>query len=400
MSNYEYNRKMKGRNDNNTKETIKDVFSDNFEQEIKKISKLLEIYPYIAMDTEFPGIVYNNSYKQDFSSYPTIKANVDRLKVIQIGITLSDEMGNYPEEVSTWQFNIDFNIKKDLYSHESISLLMSSGINFEIIAERGISIETFGELILTSGLVINDSIHWITFHGSYDFAYFLKILTAQLLPDKVETFVNDLDLYFKNYYDIRHLIQNLDSLKGSLNKIAYELNVERTGIQHQAGSDSLITSKVFFKLRELYYLNDDDIFNKGRNQIYCLSNNNYDEQVSYQDTNSTTTNYYNNYNTYNIGQNVNNVNNITGLNGLNSMNNLGMAYQAYDSGYVFGLNNQNYAYYNNNINVTLHNGLNNNIDILKEKNSNTNSISHNGVGVNPVGNTNSKNKQKKIIKGV
>jgi hypothetical protein len=31
-----------------------------------------------------------------------IKSNVDVLKIIQIGITLSDENGKHPEPVSTW----------------------------------------------------------------------------------------------------------------------------------------------------------------------------------------------------------------------------------------------------------------------------------------------------------
>ena len=40
-----------------------------------------------------------------------MRCNVDLLKIIQIGLTLSDEDGNYPQEVSTWQFNFHFSIK-------------------------------------------------------------------------------------------------------------------------------------------------------------------------------------------------------------------------------------------------------------------------------------------------
>jgi len=40
-----------------------------------------------------------------------MRCNVDLLKIIQIGLTLSDEDGNYPQDVSTWQFNFHFSVK-------------------------------------------------------------------------------------------------------------------------------------------------------------------------------------------------------------------------------------------------------------------------------------------------
>jgi hypothetical protein len=40
-----------------------------------------------------------------------MRCNVDLLKIIQIGLTLSDEDGNCPQDVSTWQFNFQFSIK-------------------------------------------------------------------------------------------------------------------------------------------------------------------------------------------------------------------------------------------------------------------------------------------------
>ena len=42
--------------------------------------------------------------------FQTMRTNVDVLKIIQLGITLSDEQGNSPE-VSTWQFNFAFNLR-------------------------------------------------------------------------------------------------------------------------------------------------------------------------------------------------------------------------------------------------------------------------------------------------
>lgn len=47
------------------------------------------------------------------------------------------------------------------------------------------------------------------------------------------------------------------TLKGGLQEVADELQIERLGQQHQAGSDSLVTGLTFFKMKEvllLYYI--------------------------------------------------------------------------------------------------------------------------------------------------
>ena len=92
---------------------IIDVYEDNFIKEIKRIGKYLKQYPYIGMDTEFPGIVYPcTSISSDFY-YQFIKTNVDKLKLIQLGITLTNAKGEQPPNTATWQFNLKFDIDKD-----------------------------------------------------------------------------------------------------------------------------------------------------------------------------------------------------------------------------------------------------------------------------------------------
>ena len=54
-------------------------------------------------------------------------------------------------------------------------------------------------------------------------------------------------------YDIKHLMKFCNSLHGGLNKLAELLEVERVGICHQAGSDSLLTSCTFRKLKENFF---------------------------------------------------------------------------------------------------------------------------------------------------
>ena len=88
----------------------------------------------------------------------------------------------------------------------------------------------------------------------------MKLLTCKQLANDEDEFFADLKLYFPQFYDIKFLMKACEGLKGGLNKLAEDLEVERIGPEHQAGSDSLLTQATFFKMRQLFFENelDDD----------------------------------------------------------------------------------------------------------------------------------------------
>ncbi|VAI18035.1 unnamed protein product [Triticum turgidum subsp. durum] len=141
---------------------IREVWAENLEAEFAVIREIVDDYPYVAMDTEFPGVVCRplGTFKSnaDFN-YATLKANVD----------------------------------------------------------------------------------------------LLKLLTGSNLPDTSSGFFDLIRIYFPVIYDIKHLMRFCNSLHGGLNKLAELLDVERVGICHQAGSDSLLTALSFNKLKESYF---------------------------------------------------------------------------------------------------------------------------------------------------
>jgi CCR4-NOT transcription complex subunit 7/8 len=60
---------------------------------------------------------------------------------------------------------------------------------------------------MTSGLVLTDKVSWICFHGAYDFAYILRLLTGKdKLPDNEKTFFEMLSIYFPKIVDIKYLM--------------------------------------------------------------------------------------------------------------------------------------------------------------------------------------------------
>ena len=211
--------------------------------------------------------------------------------MIQLGVTLFAPDGSLPPATSTasanaqsnymaammpapytWQFNFRFSLTSDMYAQESTSMLSKAGIDFALHEKNGIDPQEFGALLISSGLVLDQDVHWISFHSGYDFGYLMKIMLCTPLPDDEAEFHKLLMIFFPSLYDIKFLLKHAGrngtvnnsqpltpdaqniiqklSTKSGLQDIAEELEVRRVGIAHQAGSDSLVTGQIYFKMKE------------------------------------------------------------------------------------------------------------------------------------------------------
>ncbi|OIW21756.1 hypothetical protein TanjilG_09178 [Lupinus angustifolius] len=260
----------------NTKPNFKPVFTRqvwayNLIPEFHLISKLISHYSFIGMDTEFPGSVFNFPNTESYNyhnltpsdNYTLLKANVDALKIIQVGLTITDASGNLPDLGTKyryiWQFNFrDFNLACDWYAPDSIALLQRQGIDFAYNATHGIHSAQFGHLMIYYGLLYNYNLTWVTFHGSYDFGYLVKIITRRILPTRLEEFLWFVKVMFgDNVYDVKHMMRSCQSLYGGLDRVARTLNIDRVGTSHQAGPDSFLTLRVFQKIRDTYFIDEE-----------------------------------------------------------------------------------------------------------------------------------------------
>ena len=102
------------------------VWAHNLEDEFKEICRIVTDFPYVAMDTEFPGVVarpigefkstsdyqYQVGHRQpnqvliilsEIIFFQLLRCNVDLLKIIQLGLTFFNKEGETPEGVCTWQ---------------------------------------------------------------------------------------------------------------------------------------------------------------------------------------------------------------------------------------------------------------------------------------------------------
>jgi len=255
---------------------ITNVWTDNLHEEFQKIMHIVDDFPFVGMDTEFPGVVARpiGSFKNPLEfQYQTLKCNVDLLKIIQLGLTFFDEHGRRPHPICTWQFNFKFSLSEDMYAQDSIELLEKAGIDFKAHEARGVDVNEFGELLMCSGLVLCEEVRWLTFHSGYDFGYLVKLLTCQPLPKEELEFFELFHTFFPTAYDLKYMVKDCESLiVGGLNKLADDLDVERIGPEHQAGSDSLLTGLSFFKMRNKFFeagIDDDKyvgvLFGLGQN---------------------------------------------------------------------------------------------------------------------------------------
>lgn len=229
--------------------------------------------------------------------YQTLRCNVDLLQVIQLGITLFSEDGDMPPVHGenglsnapyhnslvpcpcTWQFNFKFSVHEDMHNHESIEFLASVGMNMEMHEQNGIDPKEFGSMMITSGLVLLDDVRWISFHSGYDFGYLVKIMLCKPLPDDETEYRKLLSIFFPAIYDIKYMIKTIQrtqtvndsplspnaanilnnlGAKSGLQDLADELGIKRIGAAHQAGSDSLITGKIFWDIKKNIFIGSID----------------------------------------------------------------------------------------------------------------------------------------------
>ena len=229
----------------------------------------------------------NFTSKADYH-YQTLRCNVDLLKMIQLGVSLFSAEGEVPPAhpdpsasngstysnnlipcPCSWQFNFRFSLHNEMYAQESIHVLERSGVDFSLHEKNGIDPLEFGSYLITSGLVLMEDVKWISFHSGYDFGYLLQILSCQPLPEDEADYRTLLDIFFPSLYDIKYIVRAINRAgsvndspltsrsadllnticsKTNLGDIAKELNIARVGQVHHAGSDALLTGRVFFEL--------------------------------------------------------------------------------------------------------------------------------------------------------
>jgi len=229
---------------------VHEVWAKNFAEEFAALetAALKESHEddgyTLALDMEFPGFVCEEPRTgAEEVRYQAVRMNVDRLRPIQLGVAVADPSGSV---CGVWSFNLKFDVERDEHTKKSVAFLRAAGIDFPRHAAEGIEASTLGRRLAESVLVGQHSHSpcWVTFSGSYDFGYLLKLMTFNHpLPRDVDTFNLALSAFCPWRHDLRGELPH-----GSLDALARRHGVLRRGAAHTAGSDALLTLELCLRV--------------------------------------------------------------------------------------------------------------------------------------------------------
>ena len=268
---------------------IHDVWLPNLENELKIIQKLVDDYPVVALKV-LKGLTVPvvqpdgpTCCSSDFQ-YQLMKKKVDNADVLQLGMTFMDKTGKLRPGVSVWQFNFR---SQRRFRFPRNGCLVHPEAGSQRREKEGIEVSEFAELLISSGIVLNENIRCVSFDAATDFGHLIKWLTGKGLPAKEAEFADQLRTYFPVVYDVQYLAKSCKDLDGdllvvsvhhvatvcdyySVSQVSWYLGIQRVKSEHQAAGDSLMIAMIFFKMMDIYFENMID-YDKYGGHLFRLS---------------------------------------------------------------------------------------------------------------------------------
>ncbi|CAL9064702.1 unnamed protein product [Musa banksii] len=195
------------------------------------------------------------------------------MHLIQLGVALFDEGGNTPWPGCCWQFNFsDFDPDVDASSPDSIELLTQSGHDFQQYRRHGIDARRCAYLVCVKLFGQPYSSRYVTFHGLYDVAFVIKMITRAPLPNTLNEFSDLVRTIFGQIYDLKYISRFCGGLRrGEIGLVGLSrlLNFEPVGIRHQAAYDSLLIGALFNEMKQRRHNVEDD---RSASVLYGIEN--------------------------------------------------------------------------------------------------------------------------------
>jgi hypothetical protein len=273
-----------------TWENVVNVYQDNVQEAVTELSEM-DYDPVIGVECFFPGLVLRPTIPVDSfleHHYATLRSNVDCTNLIQLDLTIRRSNKPEGERYRTFRFHFQYNLHNELYSVDAMRKLVEAG-SFQNPAMQSkrvyIETKTFAELLMTTGLILNEDLTWVPifgvmipfdakieslpdykdrvakdinpaqiFRGLYDLAHLVQLLQGRTgLPESVSDFYKELDTYFPkrcivSFHDYTSLFfsRSNDEAVGSLEKFlngGYEEKIKKTLSAYDGKPPSLVAEE-------------------------------------------------------------------------------------------------------------------------------------------------------------
>ncbi|XP_040381094.1 probable CCR4-associated factor 1 homolog 11 [Oryza brachyantha] len=242
---------------------VRSVWDDNFKVVSDIVRSVARRARHVALTVQYPGcpfVVQNAGERKPYEKltaeerYQEVRANVDALRPIQVGLAI--RAGDGDGEPLVFEFNLKgFNVNNpaDLRDPNSIEYLQARGVDFGRLPRDGIESCRLRWLLWDSGL-IRARPSWATFAGGYHVAYAVVILTGSKLPDSLDGFTKRVASVFgRGVYDVKKISrEHHPGHTGALTKLAERLGIVPAEQVHGvvAGAGAALTLRVFETLKE------------------------------------------------------------------------------------------------------------------------------------------------------
>ncbi|CAL9082640.1 unnamed protein product [Musa acuminata var. zebrina] len=113
---------------------------------------------------------------------------------------------------------------------------------------------------------------YVTFHGLYDVAFVIKMITRAPLPNTLNEFSDLVRTIFGQIYDLKYISRFCGGLRrGEIGLVGLSrlLNFEPVGIRHQAAYDSLLIGALFNEMKQRRHNVEDD---RSASVLYGIEN--------------------------------------------------------------------------------------------------------------------------------
>ncbi|KXG20050.1 hypothetical protein SORBI_3010G147400 [Sorghum bicolor] len=222
---------------------VRSVWKDNLELELRFLHSFVHNARYAAVNIHYPGVIHNGSQKHTSQTaderYSVVKANVDALKPIQVGLAIYNDFGH----IVAWEFNLrGFHPVTDPHAANSVGYLQERSLSFDEHQVHGITALRLATGLSGCGLFRRPQISWTTYAGLYHVGYLMKYLSmGNQLPDSLGGFLDMVRQFLgQDVYDVARIAVDC-ALPPGLEHVASSLFLVPAALSPRlAGAGSLL----------------------------------------------------------------------------------------------------------------------------------------------------------------